>query len=173
MDSSDTATASENEIMSTFSQVFPPAPTFTEKDTGSLNGKVGTVPAFPARNTLTYRTSQVFIVTGAASGVGYELAKMLYGQGGAVYIAARSAEKVDTAIKKIKASAPSSKGRLAPLLLDLADFPTIKKAANEFLKKEDRLDVLVHNAGLMTPPTGSKNKLVIYLIIRSWSSERR
>lgn len=111
-------------------------------------------------------TSQVLLVTGAASGVGFELAKLLYGQGGTVYIAARSLEKVNRAIKNIQASSPSSKGRLVPLLLDLADFPTIRKAVNEFLQKEDRLDVLVHNAGLMTPPANSKSKLVSPLTAR-------
>lgn len=125
---------------SAFSQAFPPAPTFTEKDVGSLKGKV-------------------IIVTGSASGVGYELAKLLYGQGGNIYIAARSSEKVNRAIESIKASVPSSKGHLAPLILDLADFPTIKNAVDGFLQKENRLDVLVHNAGLMTPPAGSKSKL--------------
>jgi len=106
------------------------------------------------------KASQVFLVTGAASGVGYELAKLLYGLNGSVYIAARSSEKVDRAIKSIKRDVIASKGRLNPLLLDLADFPTIKKAASEFLQIEKRLDVLVHNAGLMTPPPGSKGKLV-------------
>lgn len=46
------------------------------------------------------------------------------------------------------------------LNLDLADLKSIPKAAQEFLSKEDRLDVLVHNAGLMTPPAGSKTELV-------------
>jgi retinol dehydrogenase 12 len=104
--------------------------------------------------------------------VGYELAKLLCGQGGNVYIAARSSEKVNRAIKNIEASLPSSRGRLAPLLLDLADFPTIKKAVNEFLHKENRLDVLVHNAGLMTPPAGSKSPLVSLPIIGSCDFER-
>ncbi|KAL8722883.1 MAG: hypothetical protein Q9225_000716 [Loekoesia sp. 1 TL-2023] len=123
---------------SSFSQAFPPAPIFTEKKVGNLEGKV-------------------FLVTGAASGVGFELARLLFSRGGTVYIAARSKEKVDRAIKTIS-QARSSKGHLHPLLLDLADFPTIKPAVNEFLAKENRLDVLVHNAGLMTPPAGSKNK---------------
>ena len=56
--------------------------------------------------------------------------------------------------------------------MDLADFPTIKKAVNEFLEKEDRLDILVHNAGLMTPPAGSKDKLVSSLILRSLPFQR-
>jgi NAD(P)-dependent dehydrogenase (short-subunit alcohol dehydrogenase family) len=111
----------------------------------------------------------VFIVTGSASGVGYELAKLLYGQGGDVYIAARTSEKVNRAIKNIKASAKPSRGRLWPLVLDLADFPTIKKAVDQFLDRENRLDVLIHNAGIMTPPPGSKSKTVSSSTLRSWT----
>ena len=75
-------------------------------------------------------------------------------------MAARSSEKVNRAIKNIQAGVPNSKGHLNPLILDLCDFSTIKKAVDEFLQHESRLDVLVHNAGLMTPPSGSKDKLV-------------
>lgn len=101
-------------------------------------------------------------MTGAASGIGYELARLLYTKSGTVYVAARSSEKVKRAIKDIGASARSSKGRLVPMLLDLSEFPTIKTAVNGFLQEENRLDVLVHNAGLMTPAAGSKSKLVSF-----------
>ena len=146
---------------STFSQAFPPAPTFTEKNVGSLNGKVRT--RFRSMKARIETTTQVFIVSGSTSGVGYELSKLLHGQGGDVYIAARSSKKVNRAIEDIASSAPASKGRLSPLLLDLSDLSTIKKAVDDFLRKENRLDVLVHNAGLMTPPAGSKSKLVCSL----------
>lgn len=46
------------------------------------------------------------------------------------------------------------------MVVDLADLGTVKGAVDEFLGREDRLDVLVHNAGVMTPPAGSKDKLV-------------
>jgi retinol dehydrogenase-12 len=103
---------------------------------------------------------QVFIITGAASGVGFELAKILYLRNGAVYIAARSSKRADDAIKRIQIDLPVSKGRLIPLVIDLADLATIKPAVEQFLKQESRLDVLVHNAGVMEPPIGSKTKLV-------------
>lgn len=92
--------------------------------------------------------------------MGYELAKILYSKGGNIYVAARSPDKVNRAIKSIQDGTPESRGQLHPLILDLSDFPSIKKAANQFLERESRLDVLVHNAGLMTPPAGSVNKTV-------------
>ena len=85
---------------------------------------------------------------------------MLYAKDGTVYIAARSEEKIVRAIKALKAELPLSSGRLIALSLDLADLSTIKSSADDFLSKEERLDVLFHNAGVMMPPAGSKTKLV-------------
>lgn len=128
---------------SLFSAIFPPAPTFTDKDLPSLAGKV-------------------FIVTGAASGLGFELAKIIYLAGGTVYIAARSVSRCDDAIEKIKVQTRGrkSEGKLKTMVIDLADLGTIKGAADEFLRQETRLDVLVNNAGVMIPPAGSKGKQV-------------
>jgi len=50
---------------------------------------------------------------------------------------------------------PLSKGRIEFLKLDLADQSSIKASAEEFLKKESRLDVLTNNAGVMSPPAKS------------------
>ncbi|RDL36357.1 Uncharacterized protein BP5553_05709 [Venustampulla echinocandica] len=126
------------------SAIFPPAPRFTDNDLPSLAGKV-------------------YIVTGGASGVGYELSKILYSAGGTVYIAARSAERCKGAIERVQSdtrSLPRSKGgKLESMVVDLSDLKTVKYAAEEFLKKETRLDVLVHNAAVMTPPAGSKDSL--------------
>lgn len=44
------------------------------------------------------------------------------------------------------------------LKLVLDDLSTIKATAEEFLAKESRLDVIWNNAGVMTPPQGSKTK---------------
>ena len=124
-----------------FDQIFPPSPTFTEKNAGDQGGRV-------------------FLVTGSTSGVGLELAKMLYELNGTVYVAARSSEKIKAAIKTIKTQVRTKTGRVEALQVDLANLPSIGQSARDFLSKEDRLDVLVHNAGLMTPPAGSKTELV-------------
>lgn len=128
---------------SILSSFFPPEPTFTDKDLPSLAGKV-------------------FIITGAASGVGFELAKILYIASGTVYIAARSDSRCEGAIEKIKADTRGQKnvGKLNAMVMDLADLETIKPAVEDFLRKETRLDVLWNNAAVMLAPTGSKSRQV-------------
>jgi retinol dehydrogenase-12 len=86
-----------------------------------------------------------------------ELVKILYQHNATIYIAARNREKGDKAITTVKEEFPDSKAKLAFLQLDLADQSTIKKSADEFLAKESRLDVLTLNAGVMAPPSGSKD----------------
>lgn len=100
---------------------------------------------------------QVYIVTGANTGVGKEVAQILYAKHAKVYCAARSKEKATQAIDSIKATVPESQGALEFLSLDLADLTTVKASANEFLSREGKLHVLFNNAGVMNPPQGSKS----------------
>jgi NAD(P)-dependent dehydrogenase (short-subunit alcohol dehydrogenase family) len=123
--------------MSTFSQVFPPCPTFTEKSLVDLSTKV-------------------YIITGATAGVGFSLATILYSLNATVYIGGRSSSRCEEAITTIKDTIPTSKGNLKPFIADLANLTTIKPAVTTFLSQEDRLDVLFLNAGIMTPPASSK-----------------
>lgn len=91
---------------------------------------------------------RVFIVTGGYAGVGYELSRILYGANATVYVAGRSESKGSAAIAKIKQGNTKSSGRLEFLSVDLADLKSIKPAVESFLSKEQRLDVLVQNAGV-------------------------
>ncbi|KAI7968689.1 hypothetical protein EIK77_005705 [Talaromyces pinophilus] len=124
-------------------QAFPPTPSFTEKDIPDLTGKVA-------------------IVTGSSSGVGFQSATILYSKNATVYLAARSSDKAAKAITAIKNSAEcaGSLGTLKFLSLDLSDLGSIKASAQEVLRQETRLDILIHNAGVMRPPAGSKTNLV-------------
>ncbi|KAK5996261.1 Short-chain dehydrogenase/reductase iacJ [Cladobotryum mycophilum] len=118
-----------------WSQFFPPKPTFTAANVEPQNGKV-------------------FIVTGGYSGIGFELAKMLYQKNGRVYIAGRSEEKAREAIRLIQV-AGSSEGSLEFLSLKLDDLSSIKASAEEFKAKESKLHILWNNAGVSQPPIGS------------------
>lgn len=93
--------------------------------------------------------SQVYIVTGSNTGVGKELAQILYSKNAKVYIAARSEERANKAIEEIKKAAPTSTGALVFLSLDLGDLTTIKASVGRFLALEEKLDVLFNNAGVM------------------------
>ncbi|GAP87598.1 putative short-chain dehydrogenase [Rosellinia necatrix] len=115
-----------------FSQIFPPKPGFVERDLPELHGKV-------------------YLITGANTGLGKELARILYAKHAKVYIAARSEAKAEAAMDHIKNAEPNSSGQLAFIKLDLADLSTIRASAQEFLRKEQRLHVLFNNAGVMKP----------------------
>ncbi|KAH9893804.1 NAD(P)-binding protein [Xylariomycetidae sp. FL2044] len=101
------------------------------------------------------QTGRVFVVTGGYAGIGFELCKILYAHNATVWIAGRSETKAQKALASLEEASPKSRGRLRFLFLDLADFSTIKAAVSSFLSQEDRLDVLVNNAGVMFPPNGS------------------
>jgi retinol dehydrogenase 12 len=102
----------------------------------------------------------VFIITGGYVGCGYELSKMLYQHNGTVYVAGRSPEKGNRAVEALKKEFPDSQGKAEFLKLDLADLSTIKASVEAFTSKENRLDVLTNNAGVMFPPSGSKTEQV-------------
>ncbi|PTB70204.1 NAD(P)-binding protein [Trichoderma citrinoviride] len=125
--------------MGIFTQMWPPKPAFTEQNLGDLTGKV-------------------YIVTGSNTGVGKELAQILYSKNAAVYVAARSQAKATEAIEDIRKAFPASTGRLEFLALDLADLEAVAKSAKEFIARETKLDVLFNNAGVMHPPQGSVTK---------------
>ena len=89
------------------------------------------------------------MVTGGYAGVGLELCKILYAHNATIFIADRSEPKAQKAIAAITEAYPRSEGRLEFLQLDLADLSTIKPAVGNFTTRQQRLDVLVNNAGVL------------------------
>ena len=53
-------------------------------------------------------------------------------------------------MKQITTVVPNSKGQLKFMNLDLSDWSTIKPAVEAFTASEDKLHVLVNNAGVRT-----------------------
>ncbi|KAK3673341.1 short-chain alcohol dehydrogenase [Recurvomyces mirabilis] len=114
------------------------------------------IPAPPlTEKNLPDQTGRVVVVTGGYAGVGYELTKILYQRNATVYVAGRSPKKAAERIAEIEKAVLGSKGRLEFLQLDLGDLRTIKGSAEAFSGKEERLDVLINNAGVMNVPAGS------------------
>ncbi|KAI9641492.1 short-chain alcohol dehydrogenase [Ciborinia camelliae] len=127
---------------SSLTQFFPPKPIFTAKNVPSdLRG-------------------EVYLVTGANSGMGYELALTLCAKNTKVYVACHSEQKATEAITSMKKTAPNSNGELIFLSLDLADLTQVKAAAQSFLARESMLHVLFNNAGVMVGPADPPLKTV-------------
>lgn len=93
---------------------------------------------------------KTYLVTGGNTGIGYETCLALSNKGATVYLAARSEERGQAAISKLREA--SKEAKIHFLQLDLADLEQIKKAANEFLSKDIPLDCLINNAGIMACP---------------------
>lgn len=108
---------------------------------------------------------RVVLITGANSGIGLLTALQLYLHGYVVYIAGRTESKVKQAIIDIQKQAEAKVseysevqkeqhhlGELKFLYIDLLDLEVVNNAAEEFLKLEPKLDILINNAGLMGVP---------------------
>jgi len=95
------------------------------------------------------QTGKTIFITGANTGLGYEAAKTLAGNGARLIIGCRSKSKAEQARNSILADYP--KADVMVIELDLADLASVKKAAARVVK-EPQLDVLINNAGIMIPP---------------------
>ncbi len=84
------------------------------------------------------------IVTGASSGIGLAIARMLGQEGYALTIAARRPEKLDDAAKGLEGEGL----QLQSLPANLSDEDEIKKVVDAHRERYGRLDVLVNNAGV-------------------------
>lgn len=90
---------------------------------------------------------KVCIVTGANTGIGFETAAALIGQGATVVLACRDESKATTALKEIADRGGSGTGYV--MKLDLASLKSVRAFAAGFRERFQRLDVLVNNAGVM------------------------
>ncbi|MFI1917039.1 SDR family oxidoreductase [Nocardia sp. NPDC020380] len=97
------------------------------------------------------QTGKTFVITGANSGTGKEATARLAAAGAQVIMAVRTPEKGEQAKAEILAQHPQAK--LEIRRVDLADLASVRSFADELIASGQPIDVLVNNAGVMTPPT--------------------
>jgi len=108
---------------------------------------------------------KVILVTGGNSGIGYATIQHLVRRGAKVYMGARNESKADAAIEQLTSEGLGS-GSVHYFNVDMSDPIKAKAAAEEFLKKEERLDVLVNNAAkTLIPYAKSHHDIVDTMII--------
>jgi len=89
------------------------------------------------------------LVTGANQGIGKAAALELARLGARITIVARSEEKGRRAGAEIEAAGKSASVNL--IVADLSSQTDVKRVAAEFKSRNERLDVLVNNAGVFVP----------------------
>ena len=90
------------------------------------------------------------VITGANSGLGFGLAKRLAAADADVVMAIRSKAKGEAAIAEIRREVPAAK--LSIKQLDLASLESVAALGEELAAQGRPIDVLINNAGVMTPP---------------------
>ena len=86
--------------------------------------------------------NKICIVTGAAQGIGREIAKRFAADGAVVYACDRQ-ELSEAKIKELEEQ------QIHYLSFDLTDAAAVKQAMMQIFKAEGRIDVLVNNAGVV------------------------
>lgn len=105
--------------------------------------------------------NKTIIVTGANSGIGKAAAIQLAKLGASVIMACRSMERGEKALEEVKEKAGNQK--VALLQIDLSSQASIRKFAEDFTAKYNKLDVLIHNAAnfdhTLKSPTLTEDKI--------------
>jgi NAD(P)-dependent dehydrogenase (short-subunit alcohol dehydrogenase family) len=94
------------------------------------------------------QSGRTAVVTGANSGIGYCAARALARRGAYVLLACRNEKRGQAATERLRAEVPGA--RAGYRHLDLADLASVRAFAADFA--EDRLDLLINNAGVMALP---------------------
>ena len=107
---------------------------------------------------------KVVLITGGTSGIGKATAVALAAMGAEVVVTGRNRERGERAVEEIRRESGGQKVSL--ILADLAAQTEVRRLAEEFKERHDRLDVLVNNAGLVQSertetPDGIETQLAV------------
>uniref|UniRef100_A0A3P8SZY2 Si:dkey-23o4.6 n=1 Tax=Amphiprion percula TaxID=161767 RepID=A0A3P8SZY2_AMPPE len=90
------------------------------------------------------------LITGANTGIGKETSRDMAGRGARVVMACRDLTRAEQAAEEVRRS--TGNGNVVIRHLDLASVYSVRQFAKDFLDSEDRLDILINNAGVMMCP---------------------
>src|SRR5688572_28508997 len=94
-------------------------------------------------NTVRNKAKKVAVVTGSSTGIGFETSLVLARSGFYTYATMRNLDK-SKAISNLK---EKEKLSLEILRLDVNDDESVKEAIQKITNEQERIDVLVNNAG--------------------------
>jgi NAD(P)-dependent dehydrogenase (short-subunit alcohol dehydrogenase family) len=97
------------------------------------------------------QTGTLAVVTGANSGIGFGVSQRLAAAGAMVILAVRNTDNVNQAAQAMRAASPDA--QVVVEQLDLASLASVKAFAERLLTRDQPINTLINNAGIMTPPT--------------------
>ncbi len=99
----------------------------------------------PQKTTDARMDGKVCIITGATSGVGYQAAKRLAQAGADIVLVCRNPQKGEAVQQELTETFGVN---VSVVLADFARLDEIRRAANEILDQNPRIDILINNAGV-------------------------
>ena len=103
-------------------------------------------------NDIPDQSGKIAVITGANSGLGLEASRELARKGATVIMAVRNTEKGEAAAVRIRQDVPEADLRLRKL--DLGSLDSVRAFAARMKEEQERVDILLNNAGLMATPAG-------------------
>lgn len=85
------------------------------------------------------------LVTGGTKGIGYGIAEAMLMEGMNVAITGRKSESVTETVSKLESK---YKGQIIGIVSDVRDQESLENAVSQIIKKWNRLDILIANAGV-------------------------
>jgi len=89
------------------------------------------------------------LVTGATDGLGRRVAQELAAKGVTVLLHGRSLQRLEATLEELRSQTGSEK--VNSYVADLSSLAAVRGLADRILSEHDRLDVLVNNAGVISP----------------------
>jgi dehydrogenase/reductase SDR family member 12 len=107
------------------------------------------------------------LVTGSTSGIGFSVARQLAGLGADVLVHGRGEDRTRDAAERIAGEVRGGSAR--PVAGDVSDLDAVRELAEQLRTELDRLDVLIHNAGVLvhehqTNPQGTELTVATHVL---------
>ncbi|GAA0336634.1 SDR family oxidoreductase [Actinoallomurus spadix] len=101
-------------------------------------------------------SGRLAVITGASDGIGFVIATRLAAAGAEVIMPVRTPAKGESAAGRIRGLVPGAK--ITTRALDLASLDSVAALTDRLVSEGRPIDILINNAGVMTPPSHQVTK---------------
>lgn len=92
--------------------------------------------------------NKIALITGSTRGIGKSIAKLFVKNNATVIICGRNIESSKKTIEELSTELNVNEDKFFPLALDISNKESIKNAVDKVIKKYNKIDILINNAGI-------------------------